>query len=583
MKRLLSKAIPSIAIALSTAMSTIGVAQADVVMPYGTGTTTFSFMNVSTTSSTVVATYYRPDGTIEPGSGANYTVAKYQRIDAIAGRSVPDGPLPSAWQGSVILSSDQDLTAVAVTQYTGRLSGARTGENPAGTEMSAYDAFSQGSTTLFAPLLSRVMNTSAENNPTQARITSRFTLQNTTGSPITATLQYRYAGGGNPAITVGYAFPPININIQSYGSVTFDSAKDGASASDGHIPYWNSVPITGNWSLRVDAGGPIVGVVERSWNFDNNVVGIQNYMADYTMMTPAQAANTIYSPAARRQCINNSPGPLEQCGTGADINGASPTYRLDRFNQFTFYTLQNTSASQALVSAKFYYAGSSVPSYTLPITIPAYSSFTVNLFNRGDVAQADYTPLANALGSNFNGSVVFEGNQALLGVGFINQPNATLQNYSNGFNLVSDTSAAATLYIPRFDRQCTACVTGSGSVADFTGNTVFNVMNVGTSAVTLNAMEFYTATGDLKFSFQSGNGYAVTLQPGGVFAFNARVLEPGTFSGTNATWMTDLNSKLSGRFTGSVRIVAPTGSKLIGVVTLVRGTVQADAYNAIGR
>jgi hypothetical protein len=178
----------ALATGLALALSAAGVANANLTMPYGSGTTTYSVMNVGSAAATVVATYYNPDGTTPPGSGSTHNLPVNGRLDITAGQS-PDGPLPTNWSGSVVLSSDQDIVAVARTKYTGRMNAYETnpGQTP-GTESSAYEAFNSGSTALYFPVIVRVKRAA---DPTVAQLTTRFTVQNTSASPATVYLNFR--------------------------------------------------------------------------------------------------------------------------------------------------------------------------------------------------------------------------------------------------------------------------------------------------------------------------------------------------------------------------------------------------------
>ncbi|MFN4295150.1 MAG: hypothetical protein ACK4JD_13575, partial [Thermoflexales bacterium] len=191
-----------------------GVARADLTMPYGVGTTTYSVMNVGAGSATVVGTYYNPDGTTPPGSGFSQPLAQNARLDITAGQT-PDGPLPTNWSGSVVLSSNEDIIAVAQTKYTGRFNAETAALQTPGTEASAYEAFNAGATDIFFPALVRVKRA---NDSAVAQLSTRYTIQNTSGSPATVYLNYRNFDGTT--------YTPTVITLSGYGSRTFDTTID---------------------------------------------------------------------------------------------------------------------------------------------------------------------------------------------------------------------------------------------------------------------------------------------------------------------------------------------------------------------
>ena len=234
----------AIAAGLALALSAVGVANANLTMPYGTGTTIYSVMNVGNAPATVVATYYNPDGTTPPGSGFSQIVQPNGRLNITAGQS-PDGPLPDNWSGSVVLSSDQDIVAVARTNYTGRPDAfeTNTGQN-SGTESSAYEAFNSGSTALYFPVIVRVKRTS---QPTVAQLTTRFTVQNTSASPATVYLNFRNFDGNT--------YAPVIVTLNGYGSKTWDTAVNADLP-----PGLNLAPDVIALSLLVTGTQPLVGV-----------------------------------------------------------------------------------------------------------------------------------------------------------------------------------------------------------------------------------------------------------------------------------------------------------------------------------
>ena len=102
-------------LAASAVFSMAGAARADVGMNFGTGNSTFSYVNPSASSASVSVVYYKPDGSVELAPAA-VTATSLKRIDVTLGSG--DALVGVNFSGSVILSSDQDLVAVAATRYT---------------------------------------------------------------------------------------------------------------------------------------------------------------------------------------------------------------------------------------------------------------------------------------------------------------------------------------------------------------------------------------------------------------------------------------------------------------------------------
>jgi hypothetical protein len=549
MKHFLVRAFYALALASGVMAGAINTAQADLTMPYGTGTTTFAYMNVSGTNATVAITYYDQSGN-SVFSTSQPSVPTNQRMNVTVGVA-PDGGVPANFTiGSVVLSSDQDLVAAAATDYVGKPayeSGQGTGAT-AGNEMSMYEAFNAGDTTLYVPYVIRIQQSGTQ-TATQA---TRYTIQNTTGSATIVYMTYYTQTGGN----LGTMTKPLS----PYGSFTIDTAKD----SD--VPAYFASNAATQASVLVTATQPIVGVVEVSYN---NASGKQNWIGDYSAAVPGNATNVIYSPLANRICTP----PAQLCGPGLFANHRA-------FNSFA---IQNTENVAANVTARF--VGTSNPAggsgntravdYSFNLTIPPNALYNMNLFNGGDVKGITQTNLfaeGTGLGSAFLGSLTISSTTKVVGIGFYQQPFA-IQNYVSLFNMVGGADASAKVEAPWIDRVCTGtCATGSFELWKFTNLTI---MNVGAAAATVSSVDFYTATGALQQSFAvNGTGGALTLQPGESFNFNTR---------TGSSFSTAQTQLLGNSFQGTVVVNGSAGAKLKGLVLIVKGKDSADMYSAFNR
>jgi len=561
----------ALAAGLALALSTTGLANANLTMPYGTGTTTYSVMNVGSGSATVVATYYNPDGTTPPGSGSTHNLPVNGRLDITVGQ---DGPLPPNWSGSVVLSSDQDIVAVARTKYTGRLNAYENnpGQTPE-TESSAYEAFNSGSTSLYFPVIVRVKRAA---QPTVAQLTTRFTVQNTSASPATVYLNFRNFDNTT--------YAPVIVTLAGYGSKTWDTAVD-ADLPPGLDLAPNSIAL----SLLVTGTQPLVGVAEQSWNFDGFIGTTpvrQNWAADYAAIPASEATTTLYGPLVAR--------------VGGPPIGSTRPCTFVVYTTFFFYTqfaVQNTTATTATVTATFIRSntgtGANAPSGlangSVSVQIPPFGTWNVNMFNGGNLGYGqsnsafwnifadNYNPSTGAADHcNWSGSVVFTSDQPVVGFGFIQQPLST-QNYASAFNFFGASGATSTALLPRVDRVCTpnnlnVCpYTEIERFTDFSSLTVQNVGNANTNLT----VTFYNPNGTVNQTFTvDSSGLPITLAPGQQYSFNTR-------NGANAS--IDQTQLLGNNFQGTVRVTASGGVPIRIFNNLLSGMDDADAYVGFNR
>ena len=557
----------ALATSLTLALSAAGVANANLTMPYGTGTTTYSVMNVGSAAATVVATYYNPNGTTSLSSSHNLTVNG--RLDITVGQ---DGPLPPNWSGSVVLSSDQDIVAVARTKYTGRPDANETDPNQtSGTESSAYEALNSGSTTLYFPVIVRVRRTL---QPTVGQLTTRFTVQNTSASPATVYVNFRNFNGTT--------YSPQIITLNGYGSRTWDTAVDSDLTPP--IPASDLNTDVVALSLVVTGTQPLVGVAEQSWNFDG-FVGVtpvkQNWAADYTAIPPTQAATTLYGPLVAR------------IGT---LGGSNWPCTLNNYISHFFFTqfaVQNTTATTATVTATFIRSNisnsSGQPTGSYTVQVPPFGTWNVNTFAGGNLGiDQTASPFWNIFADGYNagtgaathcnwsGSVVFTSDQPIVGIGFVQQPQS-YQNYASAFNFFSASGATSTALLPRADRVCTPNnlnVCPDPEIERFTDFSSLTVQNVGNVSTTL-TVTFYNPNGTVNQTFTvDGASNPITLAPGQQYSFNTR-------AGANAS--IPQTQLLGNNFKGTVVVTASGGVPIRVFNNLLSGMDDADAYVGFNR
>jgi hypothetical protein len=561
----------ALATGLTLALSAAGVANANLTMPYGNGSTIYSVMNVGSAAATVVATYYNPDGTTQLTSTHNLPVNG--RKDITLGES-PDGPLPGNWSGSVVLSSDQDIVAVARIKYINRPDAYE--NNPgqtAGTESSAYEAFNSGSTSLYFPVIVRVKRAA---QPTVAQLATRFTVQNTSASPATVYLNFRNFDNTT--------YAPVIVTLAGYGSKTWDTAVDADLP-----PGLNLAPNSIALSLLVTGTQPLVGVAEQSWNLDGFIGPTpvrQNWAADYAAIPASEATTTLYAPLVAR--IGAVSGGLRPCTINVYTS----------FFFYTQYSVQNTTATTATVTATFIRSNNTGSGVNAPsgqvtgsvsVQIPPFGTWNVNTFGGGnlgygqsnsafwDIFATGYTTSTGAATHcNWNGSVIFTSDQPIVGFGFIQQP-LSIQNYASAFNFFGASGATSTALLPRVDRVCTPNNLGVCPASqierfiDFSSLTVQNVGNANTNLT----VTFYNPNGTANQTFTlDGASNTITLAPGQQYTFNTR-------NGANAS--ITQTQELGNNFQGTVRVTASGGVPIRIFNNLLSGLDDADAYVGFNR
>ena len=505
---------------------------------YGQGSTVYSFVNVGTAPATVVAQYFPPGGTTPDFTYTYNNVGVNTRTNVVLGN--PDAPLPPNWVGSVVLSADQDVVAVAATDYNNK----GTPGNGYGTEMVMYGAFNEGSTTLYAPQLMRITG--------QNLSASRMTIQNTTASPATVYVTFYFGGTGT-------ARPPIT--LAPYGSVTLRTNV----ITDIFPADWS-----GAASAVITATQPIVGFAERHWDV---VSQQQNWAAGYALLSSADADTVLYSPAMFRNCVFGT------CALG----------QANTFNAYSTLFIQNTTPNPNTITVTVINRATGLPlTNQIVQTLPAFGNYLMNPFNN-DNNPGPLNPLYAEMGGNFNGSAVISSSAPIVGVGFIFNPQAsTAQNTAGGYKLIPTAGASSLVIGPRFARVCSPC-TNATDLNAFAQFANAQIINVGSAPVTLTAIEFLKADGTTQFTLNASNavtyflpGQGLTLQPGASIAINTRT--GGSLDrGSAGVGSPKLDTIFGGNFNGSIRVTAPAGSQIKAIVTVTRQASRSDIYNAFNR
>lgn len=202
-----------------TILSLLFISTASAGSATKTLSTNFTLVNIGLNLAKVTIGYVLPSGS--PWAGSNFT---YVEIPADGGQAIIrqyDDALTSG-QGSVVVTSNEPLASMV--QMLNRSGvGAPTS--------AAYLGSSQGSSSVVIPLISKKASTAS------GLSNSQLTIQNTTGSPLNATVSFYTLGdtSGNPIYTTS------SIPIQPSASSVYDLAD----VSDASLPvgWWGSAVV----------------------------------------------------------------------------------------------------------------------------------------------------------------------------------------------------------------------------------------------------------------------------------------------------------------------------------------------------
>jgi hypothetical protein len=189
--------------------------------------TNFTLVNVETTDATVLASYYKSDGS--PWAAAagytNFSIPGNYGQKILAQYATDSGM--DAGQGSAVISSDKQLGSVV--QVLARNQTPTSG---------SYSGFSAGSTSFYAPIVIRQRNTSSGLNNTQIMI------QNTESAAITADVQFVASPG-----SIYSNWSKLDIAIPANSTYYYDVADESASnLPDG---WYGSAVVTADGGKKI--------------------------------------------------------------------------------------------------------------------------------------------------------------------------------------------------------------------------------------------------------------------------------------------------------------------------------------------
>lgn len=322
----------------------------------GTGNSDVVVMNVTTDTAapaaSVVAEYVNQSGNVESTRSPSGGVAS---LGAYEFRAADSG-LGDGFNGSLIVSSDRDVAAVAFTRYTG-------GSAEDGITGSAYSGFSAGSTTINIPSLFQRPNAQF----------SRITVQNMGTGVANVSINY-FSRDGTP-----FAGNPITDAIPEGAQRTYDLSQINPPPG-GKVPDFPD-NLADGWvgSAQITSDKNIGAVVSTYW---------EHFSSAYE--SAASGATKLTCPWASRRFI---------AGDWVQSIGA---------------IVQNLSNSATANITVQWWNRNGTLAHQFNTTIPALSAKGFNTRVRADTPDPD--AMFAALGDDWNGSLTVSSDQPIAAV-----------------------------------------------------------------------------------------------------------------------------------------------------------------------
>lgn len=383
-------------------------ALADLTLPPGTGLTNVVVQNVSTAAANVTVQYYDTTGQLDyTQSGVSIPASAVQELKT---QDLPAASIPDGWQGSAVLSADQQVSAVVSNRIssTGREDG-RTQD--------AYVGGMAGANALYLPDLKRVPLTA---DPTQANQVSKIYVQNTEGTQATIYMNYFNRQGGAEGV--------LQSTIPAYSQKSFDLRIDSqvpAGVADGF-------GTTNDGACYITSTNRIYAIVQTTF---------QNWDAAYE--SSATTSDVLYAPAAYRT--------MRSDGT---------------WNIYSAVIVQNPSTS-ATIDVNINYINRTTGATDLRVTrtLAPLSATGLNTRTGGDLPADTFNGLIGEGTTelpNWSGSVLITSTAQMVGSANIMWFAAT-QNYAGAYVLKGPAEAGATIYASAYYRRNVGGSWGAGS------------------------------------------------------------------------------------------------------------------------
>jgi hypothetical protein len=461
----------------------------------GTGAVNFTVQNLGGAETTVVAQYVNQSGVVD---------AEIDKvIGALASEGFPaaDSGLDDGWAGSVVISAGENIAAFGQALWTNSaLDPSEARYRTAG----AYNGFQEGANTLYLPSLAK------RDGAQLSRISVQSAVAPNTGTP------------GDVAFTIEFYDRDGNLS-HTYNGTTKEAAQatiNLADISQLTSPWLGAAVITAD-----DPSDLLAAVATTHWT---------NYSAAYSAV--AGGGTKVALPSATRR------NPQGDASVEQDPDWV----------QYTAVVVQNLDAGTPSNVTVTWYDRDGTELYSFNDTISANSAkgYNTRFIQTSNVPDADKTPLGNALGPDWNGSVVIDADTDVVAVANLQwAAHPATPNTASAYTSIA--SGTPTVYVPAtFRRGIDGTVAGINT--QFTG---LIVQNVGTTACTDFDVNWYP-----RGSTTAALSYQDSLDPNISHGYNTK---QGA-SGSDFPASVDVTS-LGFDFRGSVVIQGAVGCELAAI------------------
>ena len=516
MKRYLS--IPMLLLTLAVVVSVASAAPlAAIAVPNpGSASSVIIIQNTNATNSAQwVLDFIDQNGNAVAGAQQSGTLPAYV---ATAVNVSNITVLGTGWNGSAIVSSDQQVAAVGATTWTGGTAGD-------GTTAGEYLAFSEGAASITFPYVfnsNRVTWLTVQNTGSSAA-TAYFTfVDRRTGTQTGSTTSVSIPAGAQRT----YRMNDCSTGIVPTGACTRPTTNDEAQ-------YWKG-------AVMVTSTNPVLaGVAVTHWTL---------WSADYTSVSPAESANELIFPLFYRVRTSGGVfGETQPWHRYSDLNVANPDLTSSVVVTVSLYKVDGTLSDQ------------------WQTTIPAGGSMAVNTQFGGTGAPSDWqTRWPTTLGANWVGAAIVtaEPGREIQGVCFNFWPQGG--GYNGAYNAVTRASGQDRLFFPVAHRS-------GGSTVPFYSQ--IQVQNVADTDATVDIYFFNRdqSNGGIANAFQSITG--VTVPANSSISVNTKY----NSTGLPNNWFNGLGTS----FNGSV-VVISRDNPITGIIyNLSQSPVRVSSYNGL--
>lgn len=247
----------------------------------GPGSADVTVMNIGTAAASVTAEYYDLNGSVA-ATKTRSSLGVNGTHDFLASAS----GLPDGWQGSMVLSSTDNVASVATVKWAGGVDAGDDGDR------GQYTGVTAGSTTVYCPALYQL----------EGALYATLSVQNTGSTNANVSIAFRDRNG------VAYASNPVTKVIKANSQATIDLSTSAAyfASKDGSAVITSDQPVAAvvaiHWASRSSTYGcPTQGntklYVPAQFRMTTGGTTINDYLmysANVLMNLSANTANTTF-------------------------------------------------------------------------------------------------------------------------------------------------------------------------------------------------------------------------------------------------------------------------------------------------